>query len=157
MSNQEEQEFLKRHPPMNEAQIKEELHKAEVAKENYTHNVNELEKNLRDFADLTDPITFKNKQGINIPLCWVKRPTRTQLEATIPAEIKPYVNNPLTMPDNLKALYDNLIYQMMADLIVEPKHTAEWWKGNSPVILIPLFNAHIKAVFELVGVDVANF
>lgn len=155
MSSQDEikkQSFLNKHKPMNSKQIEQKLIENEDAKAQYTTDMTALEENLRNFAEKTDPIVFRGK-----PLCWVKRPSKAQFEKLIPPDMMKYKNSPDSIPKAEADKYENLIYEMMAELIVNPKHDANWWKANSPLIFIPLFQAHLNEIYELVGIDIANF
>ena len=147
-----EESFLSKHKPLTAKQITERLEENEKSKQQYSHDMADLEQNLKDFSELTDPIVVRGK-----PLCWVKRPAREEFEALVPPELKKYRNDPKGVPPELANKYEDNVYLMMEKLIVEPKHDSTWWKANSPLIFIPLFQAHLNGIYELVGIDVANF
>jgi len=71
------EEFLKKHPPLKEKEIKKRFIEADKAKDKYTKDVQELNKNLLGFKDILDPIIDPNTKK---PLAWMRRPTNEQVE-----------------------------------------------------------------------------
>jgi hypothetical protein len=148
----EKQSFMNKHKPLSTKEIDKKFSDNEAAKSTYTHDMATLEENLRNFNEKTDPIVLNGK-----PLCWVKRPTKDQFERLIPPELMKYKNSLETVPKEISDKYEDQIYDLMAELIVEPKHDKSWWKVNSPLVFIPLFQAHMNEVYELVGINIENF
>jgi chromosome segregation ATPase len=135
-------------------EIKAEIKAMEEAKKQYTQDVTKLEANLKKFNETLDPLI---DPATNEPLCWVRRPSQEEWEAMIPAELFEYENIEDVPKDTVNKIKDRQ-FEMMATLIMIPKHDAEWWKKNSSnLVFQELFQMHIVEVYRKLGVLVGNF
>lgn len=143
--------FLEKHGPIN---VAETIRRQEEAKSQYTQDVNELEHNIDTFASrlspLLDPVT---KQ----PLCWVRNPTQEEWESLVPDEFWQYRDNPEGVPPEISKRYSDHQFNMMANLIENPKKDVNWWKAHANIPFQLLFQEHLAKVYEDLGVKIANF
>jgi chromosome segregation ATPase len=146
------QSFVKKHAKSPE-EVKEELRRMEEAKKQYTQDINELEANLRQFNETLDPIIDPTSGK---PLCWLRRPSQTEWESMIPAELLKYKDLTEIPPEVMKKYSDHQ-FDIMALLIEKPKHDAKWWKENSNLIFQELFQIHLTEVYRKLGLMVENF
>lgn len=154
MSKKSPEDLLRRHKTMTKAEVEEAFKRQEKAKTKYELDAAKLEKNLDKFNEILDPIV---NPATDEALCWVRRPTQTELEEMIPSELMKYKNNPEEVP--LEAITENedMLFDMMAKLIGIPKHDAKWWKSHSNLVFQRLFQMHIQQVLRDLGVMVGNF
>jgi hypothetical protein len=149
--------FVKEHAKSSE-EIKAEMKAMEEVKKQYTQDVTKLEDNLRHFNERLDPLL---DPAIDNPadavLCWVRRPTQDEWESMIPEELRKY-DNPEDVPKELADKYKTHQFEMMADLVMIPKHDAEWWRKNGGTIYFQqLFQSHIVEVYKKLGIIIGNF
>jgi len=146
-------DFLFKHPPKTPEEIAKELKQMEEAKGKYTKDVAILEQNIKKFNSVLDPLIDPISGDV---LCWVRRPTQAEWDKMIPEEFLQYKFEE-EVPPEVSRKYANLQFEMMAKLIENPKHDAEWWKANSNLILQQLFQAHLTDVYRKLGLLVENF
>lgn len=149
-------EFLKKHKPIDVKDVKKRLEQYEQAKIQHTTNMVEIEQNLREFENISDPLVYNGKV-----LCYVKRCNREEYESFTPPEMRKYANSGEKVPKEVLDKYEGNIYNMMAKLIVDPNtnqpiHDASFWK-KKPVIFTVLFQNHLFEIYELMGIEVENF
>lgn len=148
-----EQEILAKHKPKSPTEILEAIKEREKAKEQMEKDVSVLEANLREFASREDPIVDPSTGKV---LCWVRRPSRQELESLVPPEIMEYRDSGKKVPPEVLKKCDEAFYEMMASLITKPKKDAEFWK-NQPFAFAQIFQLHIQKIYEDLGIDVENF
>jgi len=90
-------------------------------------------------------------------MCKVRRPTATQWKQLVPPELAKYKKNPKEIPHKLAEKYEELVYEMMALLIVQPKHDVKWWKDNTTYDFVVLFQTHVMKVFDKMTEELENF
>ena len=150
----EEGSFIKKHKPLTPDEIKKKMLESQEAKKKYSTNAAELEKEIDNFNKivdpLLDPVTGK-------ALCWIRRPTQSEWETLVPAELLEYRDNPEGVPAEVSKKYSDLTFKMMAGIIEIPKHDADWWKQHSNLIFIQLFQMHLQSVLNELGLTTANF
>ena len=113
-----------------------------------------LEQNLLEFNRITDPLIDPETEKV---LCWIRRPTMEELEKFIPAELLEYRNTPEEIPKSTMEKYKDFQFEMMANLIENPKKSADWWKKNSNLVFQQLFQLHLRSVMEDLGITAENF
>jgi len=113
-----------------------------------------LEQNLLEFNRITDPLIDPETEKV---LCWIRRPTMEELEKFIPAELLEYRNTPEEIPKSTMEKYKDFQFEMMANLIENPKKSANWWKKNSNLVFQQLFQLHLRSVMEDLGITAENF
>jgi len=148
------EEFLEKHPPLTDKQIKEKFKDARMAKDKYTKEMKEIEKNLMGYIEISEPLIDPETDNI---LAWVKLPTMMELENFYGqfGETKPEEYEVMSKEEKLKII--NRQYELMAEMIVTPKHDAEWWKTHSNMRLLKLFSVKLEQIFEEMGVATENF
>lgn len=113
-----------------------------------------MEQEISSFSikidELINPVT-KNV------MCKVKRPTASQWKQLVPPELAKYKEDPKSIPIELAEKYESLVYDMMAELIVQPQHPAQWWKDNTTYDFVALFQEHIMKVFDKMSENIGNF
>jgi len=147
-------DLLQRHKTMTKEDIEKAFKKQAEAKEKYTVDAQQLEKNLEKFNDILDPIV---NPATDEALCWVRRPTQAELEEMIPTDLMKYKNDPDGVPPEVLAKNEGMLFNMMEKLIKIPEHTAEEWKKLSNLVFQKLFQMHIEQVMQDLGITIGNF
>jgi len=143
--------FLEKHKPLNEEEVKKRFAESARAKEKYSHDMSVIEQNLMGFIDdeepLIDPETDKE-------LCWMRAPTMMELESVGEIYKGTDVTN-ITAEDREKYIQSQ--YILMAEIITQPKHDAQWWKEHTNIKFLTLFRLKIEQMFNALGVAIENF
>jgi hypothetical protein len=147
-------QLIEKHKPMTKADVNENFKLQAEMKRKITTNAAELEANLTKFNNIVDPL-FDPESGD--ALVWIRRPTTFELEELIPAELMEYKSNPEACPPETMKKYENFQFEMMANLITNPKHNAEFWKKNTNLVFQNLFQKHLTGVLEDLGITAENF
>lgn len=147
-------EFLKKHKPKTRAELKKQFQDMENAKKDMTTNSTILEQNLKKFNSIEDPLLNPVNDEV---LCWIRRPTSAELETLVPAELLKYQNSPEDVPQHITDKYKDFQFQMMSNLITNPKKDADWWKLNANLVFQQLFQIHLQNVMEQLGISAENF
>ena len=147
------EKFLKKHPPLSDKEVKEKFRESALAKQKYTRDMKEIEKNLLGFLDITEPLIDPSTEKV---LAWVKLPTMMKLEEF-------YTGFSVASPQDFKSMstaeklkYQNRQYELMAKILF-PKHDAEWWKDHTNLRFVYLFSLKMEQMFEGMGGFVENF
>jgi RecG-like helicase len=135
-------------------QLAEDIKNLELAKEKMTQNSEELDKNLKHFHDLLDPILDPNTGQ---PLCWVRRPSQKEWEEMAPAELMQYQDTPNDVPKEVMEKYKYHQFDMMSKLIAKPQHDANWWRENTDLVFQEMFQIYLLDVYRKLGIMVGNF
>jgi len=113
-----------------------------------------MEQEISSFSikidELVNPVTNKL-------MCKVQRPTATQWKQLVPPELIKYKEDPKSIPLEVAEKYEALVYDIMAKLIVQPKHTAKWWKDNTTYDFVALFQSHLMETFDKMSKNLENF
>jgi len=147
-------EFIRKHKPLTKKEVVEKFHEMRKVKKEMTTDAAVLEQNLLEFNRITDPLIDPETEKV---LCWIRRPTMEELEKFIPAELLEYRNTPEEIPKSTMEKYKDFQFEMMANLIENPKKSADWWKKNSNLIFQQLFQLHLQGVMEDLGITAENF
>jgi len=148
------EELLSRHKTLTKEDVERAFKQQDEAKRKYEMDVSILEKNLDKFNEILDPIV---NPATDEALCWVRRPTQTELEEMIPSDLIKYKNNPAGVPAEVITKTEDMLFDMMARLIKIPEHDAKWWKSHSNLVFQRLFQMHIQQVLRDLGIMVENF
>ena len=111
-----------------------------------------LEQKIKNFGKKVDPLIVNGET-----LAYVQRPTAKQYERIIPSDLAKFRKHPEKIPFEVARKYENDMYVLMEELIVNPKHDAEWWKENTGDELMAAFQAHVFNVRTKLQEDVQNF
>jgi len=149
------QELITKHKPMTNQDVINNFQEQKKIRQSFTTNAVELEKNLMDFNRILDPLI--NPDEPEKALCWIRRPTSSELEKMLPTELLAYKNNPDSTPIDIMQKYENFQFEMMANLIENPKHDDKWWKEHSNLVFQSLFQKHLSGILENLGVAAENF
>ena len=147
-------EFIRKHKPLTKKEVVEKFHEMRKVKKEMTTDAAVLEQNLLEFNRITDPLIDPETEKV---LCWIRRPTMEELEKFIPAELLEYRNTPEEIPKSTMEKYKDFQFEMMANLIENPKKSADWWKKNSNLVFQQLFQLHLQGVMEDLGITAENF
>jgi len=150
--DEKERAIIKKHSKTAE-EIQNEMRTMEAAKKGMTQNVAELEANLREFNDILDPMLDPNTGK---PMCWIRRPSQSEWESMIPAELMQY-KDITQVPPELAKKYADHQFDMMTKLIAIPAHDAKYWKDHSNILFQELFQMHLTEVYRKLGIMVENF
>lgn len=135
-------------------EIKAEMKVMEEAKKQYTQDVVKLQANLDKFNNTSDPLIDPATGDV---LCWIRRPTQDEWESMIPAELYEFEEIEDVTKEVLEKI-KNRQFDMMANLITNPKGDAEFWKKNGgSLVFQELFQMHIVEVYRKLGIIVGNF
>jgi hypothetical protein len=152
--NERLNQLIQKHKPMTKADVFNNFKEQAEMKKRITTNAVELEANLTKFNNIVDPLIDPESGDA---LVWIRRPTTAQLEALVPSELLEYKSNPEACPSEIMKKYENFQFEMMADLITNPKHNAKYWKENTNLIFQGLFQKHLNGVLEDLGINSENF
>jgi len=147
-------EIIRKHGTLTPKQIRERFEEMKKMKKTMTTDSAILEQNMMDFNKITDPLVDPEN---NKPLCWIRRPTTDELERLVPAELLEYRNKPDEVPDEVMEKYKDFQFKMMAELIENPKKSADWWKKNTNLVFQQLFQIHLTGILHELGVSAENF
>jgi len=145
------EEFLKKHPPLTEKQIKQRLIEASKAKDKYSKDMGELEKNILGLQEIIEPLIDPATDKI---LAWMRLPTNLELEEYY-LTYKDIDLKKLSDKDRMKQV--NRQYKLMADVIERPKKEWEWWKKKTTPRFTRIFAIKLTLMFETLGVAMENF
>lgn len=112
----------------------------------------ELEQKIQNFSKKVDPLIVNGET-----LAYVQRPTAKQYERIIPSDLAKFRKHPEKISFELARKYENDMYALMEELIVSPKHNAEWWKENTTDEFMAAFQAHVFNVRTRLQEDIQNF
>lgn len=132
--------------------IREHERKVEQTKSKYSMDSAETEKNLTEYLEIKDPIVAGGKA-----IMWCKRPSMKQLKEMIPKEMRPYVDNPAEVPEEMNQRYEKHFYEKMAELIAIPKKSAKDWEEISNPWFVRLFWNHIANIAQLLEGRIEGF
>jgi len=147
-------EIIQRHKPLTRADVKKKFQEMKRIKKELTQDAAILEKNLENFNKIVDPLVDPETEKV---LCWVRRPTTEELESLIPAELLEYRGRPNEVPSDVMKKYKDFQFNMMANLIDNPKKSADWWKKRANQVFQRLFQLHLQGVMEDLGIMAENF
>jgi len=152
--SQPNEELIRKHKPLTPAEIKTKMKEHEDAKKQFSTDNATLDAELEAFNQITDPLV---NPVSGKAMCWIRRPTQAEWEEMVPKELAVYANNPEDIPEDLAKKYNDMTFELMAKIIVNPKHDASWWKQHSNLVMIQLFQAHLSGVFKELGLLTTNF
>jgi hypothetical protein len=156
MVNKDEKlkELIQKHKPMTKKELVQTFRDQAEMKSKMTTDASVLEQNLINFNKIEDPLLDPETGN---PLCWIRRPTAIEFDKMIPTELLEYKNKPEEVPDNIMKKYQDFQFDMMANLIENPKHDAQWWKEHSNLVFQSLFQKHLTGILEDLGINAENF
>ena len=147
-------DLIRKHKTLTKEEVQQKFKEQEDIKKKYTMDAAKLEKNFERFNKILDPII---NPATDEALCWVRRPTQTELEEMIPSEFMKYRNSPEKVPQTVLKENEDMLFKMMEKLIAVPEHSAEEWKGRANLVFQRLFNLHLEQVLLDLGIGVKNF
>ena len=156
MAENKTKEFLARHKPMKPDDIEKSFVSAEKSREKYSKDIIEIESNLTRFFQKEDPII---DPGTGKVLAWVREAPLKELQIYA-LELQESVEK--IKPEDLQRMLNEdpeLIkkqYALMANLIVKPKHDAEWWAEHATQDFFMLFEITLEKMTNK-GMNEANF
>ena len=146
--------LIKKHKPLTPDEIKATMKAHEDAKKQYSEDASTLEAELEAFNQLKDPVV---NPITGRAMFWVRRPTQAEWEGMVPKELAIYSKNPDDIPEDLAQKYNNMTFELMASVIVNPVHDAQWWKEHANLVTIKVFQAHLSGIFKELGLMTTNF
>jgi len=152
--NQRMKQLIEKHKPMTKADIVQNFREQAELKKGMTTNAVELEANLKKFNQITDPL-LNPETGET--MVWIRRPSTAEYEEMIPESLLEYRNDPNSVPPEIMKKHENFLFDMMANLISNPKKDAAYWKKNTNLVFQTLFNKHLSGVLEDLGITAENF
>jgi len=158
MSKTAKDKILEKHPPMTKEQEQAKIKQLEEEKLERTQKNINYEKNLLEYFERTKPILDGNGKTIAL----MRYPSYTELIDMIPAELRKYRANPKAMPLELMAKkeekYADVQFNIIADMIVDPKHPADWWKRQKHIMgFVKLFTKAFQEIVEETGTEAMDF
>ena len=141
-----QEEWIKKHPPLSDEDIKKKLKEAFLAKDKYSTDMTDVENNLLGYTSKLIPIVDTETDKV---LMWMKQLTGELMEMFI-TEFSPDIQG--SKKERMEKQY-----KLIADLIAVPKHDAEWWKKNITPSILKLISNALEAVFEELGATMENF
>jgi hypothetical protein len=150
----ENQNLIKKYKPLTPEEVRAKIKEKEEAKTQYSVDSATLERELESFNEIIDPLI---NPVTGKAMCWVRRPTQAEWEGMVPANSTVYSKNPDEMTPEETQIANNALFDLMANVIANPKHDAKYWKEHSNLMFIQLFNMHLNGVFKELGVMTTNF
>lgn len=150
----ENKDLIKKFKPLTPEDVRAKIKEKEEAKKQYSVDSATLERELEEFNNTIDPLVNPVTDKV---MCWVRRPTQTEWESMIPANSSVYNKNPEEMTPEETQKSNDALFDLMANVISNPKHDAKYWKDHSTLMFIQLFNMHLNGVFKELGVQTTNF
>ena len=144
------EEFLKKHPPLTEEQIKQKFLEAKLKKQQYSQDMEELVKNIMGLQEIIEPLIDPETDKI---LAWIRMPTNEELENYYSLRSTDWDK----LNDKEKKKQVDRQYELMATIIVHPNNKPEWWKKKTTPRFTQLFAIKLTAMFESLGVTMENF
>src|SRR3990170_4498145 len=142
-------ELITKHKPLTKKEVVQTFRDQAEMKSKMTTNAAELEANLVNFNKIVDPLVNPVEPDPNkAVLCWIRRPTASEFDKMIPIELLEYKNKPDEVPDEIMKKYQDFQFDMMANLIENPKHEAQWWKEHANLVFQSLFQKHLTGILE---------
>ncbi len=112
-----------------------------------------LDQNISSFSSKTDEM--KDTDGTLLAI--VRRPTASQFKRFVPPDLAKYKDKPEKIPTDVALAYEQDIYKLMEELIVQPKHTAQEWQDRVGDDFVAAFQAHLFKVREQMSENVKRF
>lgn len=139
---------------LTDEEIEKEKQEQIKIKTDYTRNNTMYEQNLLNYFNVTEDIMDENGK----PLAQIRYPSYKDITDFVPKEIMSYVKNNKPIPEELQEKYSDNVFKMMENLIVSPKHDAEWWKSQPRITeFVKLFNDKYQEIVERVIGEAINF
>lgn len=113
-----------------------------------------MDAEIANFSTVVDDL--KNPET-NRVMCKVRRPMTEEWRKLVPEDIMEYQGKENEIPIEKAQEYEDLVYGMMAELIVQPKHNAEWWKNNTNQDFVYLFQEYLMNLFDKMEKKVNDF
>ena len=154
LGNLTPQEIIKKHKPLTKEDLEKYKKISEERKAKYSMEMETVEANLLEFLKRPRPVLDPETK---VPILWIRDVTFNELKQMIPPEMAKYVDNPEAIDPKKLEEYDNRFYKIISDLIVIPKHNAEWWKKHMNSKLARLIQDEIAKMLEDMGVEMENF
>ena len=146
------EEFLAKHPPLTPEEVKKRLKEQKRAKDIYSKDMGEVEKNLLGYFEVLEPIADPETDQI---LAWMKVPSNMLLDEYY--QLTGGETDPNKLSEEQIGKIKNKEYQMMVDFIMIPKRDLEWWKKHLNPRFSMLFRLKLESMFEELGVVAENF
>lgn len=116
-------------------------------------NAQALDQNISKFSSKTDEM--KAPDGTLLAI--VRRPTAKQFKQFVPPHLLKYKGHPEKLPPDVALEYEQNIYKLMSELIVQPKHTVEEWQELIGDDFIAAFQAHLFKIRQKMSETVKSF
>lgn len=133
-------------PKTNEQIKQEQIEKQEISKKIAVNDL-ALEAELLSFNKIEDNLINPSTGNV---MCVIRRPTMAQWEAFVPPELTIY-KNPEDVPPEIAQKYNDIMFDMMSQIIVKPKHDAKWWKENATQDFIAILQEHLTNIMNRAG------
>lgn len=112
-----------------------------------------LDQNISNFSSKTDEM--KAPDGTTLAI--VRRPTAKQFKRFVPPQLGKYKKKPESIPQDVALAYEQDIYKLMEELIVQPKHNADEWQGLIGDDFVAAFQAHLFKIRKKMIETVKSF
>lgn len=113
-----------------------------------------LLQNIEKYSSKTDEL---KDSATGATLAIVKRPTNAQFRRFTPPQLAKYKDDPESVPYEVAVAYEEDVFKLMEELIVQPKKTAEEWKSTVGDEFVALFQAHMFKTRQKLSEDVKRF
>jgi len=144
-----EEELIKKYATKTPEEMELEQDKIE---QDYAVQSKALEQKILEASSKIDEM----KMG-EVVVARVKRPTKGQMNRILPPELAKYRSKPEKVPYEVAKKYEVEMYKLMEELIVMPKHDAEWFINNTGDDFMAAFQAHIANIQSQIQKDTERF
>ena len=112
----------------------------------------DLDQKITKFNQKVDPLMIDGEiYG------YVQRPSGKQYNRIIPTDLAKFRKHPENIPWETARKYEDDMYELMAELIVNPKHTPEYWRENTGDEFMAAFQAHVFNVRQKLQENIDSF
>lgn len=145
--------LLKKHPALTPEEVEKKKREIKEAREEREAKMATYEKNLMGYFKKTEQL--KDENGTILAL--IRYPSYTELTTLIPEDIEKLTEMPKDVKKEQVEKYVDTQFELMATLIVEPEKKAEWWKTNSSLAFLNLFNDKLGEMLKVATEEAKDF
>ena len=146
-----EEEYLTKHKPLSPSDTYKAQKEASLARQKYSEDIVEIEKNLLNYLNTEDPLV---DPGTGNLLAWIRHIPYAELVGLSPKNISSgdmekikAGDHELLMEKGKEAEGQDFIFELMERLISKPSHEKSWWKEHATLPFIELFQARFVEIF----------
>lgn len=150
----ENKDLIRKFKPLTPEEVRAKIKEKEEVKKQYSSDSATLEAELESFNDIIDPLI---NPVSGKAMCWIRRPTQAEWESLVPTDVSVYKREGEEVDPQEAKKANDALFELMANIIANPKHDAKWWREHATLSFIELFNLHLTGIFKELGAMTTNF